>query len=435
MDILNKPINTFTFADVVTFCQEGHREGIQIDYKRDLPSGGLSKFFAAFSNTRGGVIIIGVEENRATGVPTAWVGVNNNAQSIERIHQWASNVEPLPSYDVHITDEQGGKVFILVRIFEGDRTPYYVQNDADLWVRTGNITSLVDKASPDQTELLVGKKIKAQKVRENNLNRAHEIYEAALKRAEEERIRLDVQEKERLRRQEESGNTEVAFPSRIYQSKLGSQTSMCTIVVQPFYPQTSLITPNAIKNSIVDFRATSRSIGDFPSLNMESIPYGVLNFEWGQANGEIECQQIYSTGLLYDSIDVLRVDQRGKHIWISSITGKIYSVLKAARQFYNLVGYQGGLDGYISLSNVEQAIIHSITPQRWNRFPSDARKCLLSNYKWELEKIDTALLNNDKEFQKYFIEKIKEIYWHLGYEADRDDLYIDYLKENGWYIE
>ena len=111
MDILNKPITTFTFNDVVSFCQEGHHEGWQIDYKRDWPQDGLSKYFAAFSNTRGGVIIIGVEEDKTTGVPTVWDGVNNTAQSIERVHQWASHIEPLPSYEVHPTDEQSGKIF------------------------------------------------------------------------------------------------------------------------------------------------------------------------------------------------------------------------------------------------------------------------------------------------------------------------------------
>lgn len=119
MSILNKPLSSFSFSDIVAFSKEGNREGIQIDYKKDLPNGGLAKFFAAFSNTRGGVIIIGVEEDRVTGLPTTWDGVVNNAQLTETINQWASSVEPFPQYDVHVTDEQGGRVFILVRIYEG----------------------------------------------------------------------------------------------------------------------------------------------------------------------------------------------------------------------------------------------------------------------------------------------------------------------------
>lgn len=126
MDILNKPNSINTFQDIVDFCKQGEREGYELDYKQDLPPGGLSKHFAAFSNTRGGLIIIGVEEDKTTGIPKAWAGIDAKAQSIETIHQWASNVTPIPRYEVHATDIQKGKFFILIRILEGDRTPYYV---------------------------------------------------------------------------------------------------------------------------------------------------------------------------------------------------------------------------------------------------------------------------------------------------------------------
>ena len=154
MDILNKPINSFSFEDVSSFCQQGHIEGIQLDYKRDLPPKGLAKHFAAFSNTRGGVMIIGVEEDKKSSKPATWKGVKNSGKLVDRIHQYASSVEPIPSYEVHVTNEKRGNVFILIRIFEGDRTPYYVQNDSNLWVRTGNIRNPIDIASPDYTEIL-----------------------------------------------------------------------------------------------------------------------------------------------------------------------------------------------------------------------------------------------------------------------------------------
>ncbi len=128
MYILNKPIETFGFDDIAAFCEEGHIEGIQLDYKRELPKD-LAKHFAAFSNTRGGVIIAGVDEDKEAGAPKTWDGVENEGKLVERVYQYAANVEPLPSLRVHPTDERNGKVFLLIRIFEGDRTPYYVQNE------------------------------------------------------------------------------------------------------------------------------------------------------------------------------------------------------------------------------------------------------------------------------------------------------------------
>jgi len=96
MDILNKPINSFGFQEIVAFCQEGHREGIQLDYKKDIPTN-LSKHFAAFSNTRGGVIIVGVEENRQTGIPNGWIGVNNAVRCLF-LYVFLKVIEPLIMY-------------------------------------------------------------------------------------------------------------------------------------------------------------------------------------------------------------------------------------------------------------------------------------------------------------------------------------------------
>ena len=127
MKLLNDPIKNISFDDVVSFCKEKHIEGLQIDYKKEFPSKGLAKHFAAFSNTRGGLIIVGVEED-VKGLPVKWAGLKNEGKLIDRVHQFASNVDPIPSYETCVTDEKNGKVFLLVRVFEGDQTPYYVQN-------------------------------------------------------------------------------------------------------------------------------------------------------------------------------------------------------------------------------------------------------------------------------------------------------------------
>ena len=65
MVILNEPIDRFSFEKVVSFCQEGNIEGYQLEYKQDLSSQkGLSRQFASFSNSRGGVIVLGVVEDK-----------------------------------------------------------------------------------------------------------------------------------------------------------------------------------------------------------------------------------------------------------------------------------------------------------------------------------------------------------------------------------
>ena len=54
-------IDKIELADVEAFCRTGVREGFILDFKLDFPSR-LEKAVAAFANTYGGMILIGVDE-------------------------------------------------------------------------------------------------------------------------------------------------------------------------------------------------------------------------------------------------------------------------------------------------------------------------------------------------------------------------------------
>lgn len=438
MDILNKPIHTFTFQEIVSFCQEGHPEGIQIDYKRELPRDGLSKFLAAFSNTRGGIIIIGVDENRTTGVPSAWNGIPINAHNVERIHQWASNIEPVPLYDVYTTNEVSGNVFILVRVFEGDMTPYYVQNDPRIYVRTGNITPSIDLASPDATELLIDKKKKAELLRKINIQQSDEIYESSLRRAERERKQKVIIEKENYQREKREAlsqqQTIPPFVSKYTQAELGTNTSIFTVILQPYNPK-ALVPPREIKNKLMEIRNGDRTFDiGFPSLNAEPIPEATMNFSWGEDDGSLHCEQLYSSGLIRLSKDVLNVDRDSgyRHIYMSHIISLTFAVMKATTNFYRLFGYQGGVKGFITLDSAEGSFIKPILTGR-ETFPDDEKVGLLPHYKYSLD-LDTALLNDNKRFQEYFIKLISELFWTFGYEHPHPDTVKAYLESHRWYV-
>lgn len=135
VNLLVRDIHDITYSDVVEFCEQKVLESVQLDYKLNIPKD-LAKHFATFSNTQGGLIIIGVGED-AQGFPTTYNGVPNDGKLVDRVHQFAANVTPLPTYDVCTTGEQNGNVFILVRIDEGAATPYNTLNDPTVWIRTG----------------------------------------------------------------------------------------------------------------------------------------------------------------------------------------------------------------------------------------------------------------------------------------------------------
>lgn len=438
MKILNSPVKDLTFDDIVSFCKEKHVEGIQFDYKQDFPPKGIAKHFASFSNTRGGIIIIGVEEDSKTGIPIKWDGIKNEGKLIDRVHQFAANVDPLPSYEVAVTNEKGGKVFLLVRIFEGDRTPYYVQNDSNIWVRTGNISTPIDIVSPDALELLFRKREKAELARAFFINRAYAVYQAALKRAENERLTLIANEKENyLKKQQQNGvtnPTQDGFKTMIYKDKLGSQAAMSTIQLQPYYPHKSFIQPLELKNAVDSIRASGKFEGDFPSLNQETIPEGIMNLSWHQNNGSIECEQVYGYGLIFNSTDILWVRDGVQQVYLSQIARQVFITFLATVNYYKHIGYQGSIVGYLLIGDVEGIPITRIVPHGWQSHFMENGKFLLDKYRWDID-TDTSILNNPLELQKLFIDLMNEIHVGLNYPPPPEELLKAFLKDEGWLVE
>lgn len=438
MQILSKPIDTFTFEEVVEFCKQGYIEGFQLDYKKELPSKGLAKHFASFSNSRGGVIIIGVEEDKS-GKPVVFDGITFDSKLADKIHQYATSVDPRPLYDLHVTNEVNGKVFILVRIYEGDRTPYYVHNEANIYVRSGNITDPISLASPEAVELLVGKKDKARLARENYIRIAEENYNDGLQAEERKRLKLIAVEKAKFQEQIENakaqGQQPPAYHSQYYQKPLGSETSMLTILAQPYYPQKALCTPLDIKTNMEQIRYRKGST-DFPDLNVKPIQEGVFRFQHS-FDGGLSCQQVFSTGLLFLADDVLRVDERRKHIYIETLAVYYVMFLKALKNFYSKFNYQGAIYGYVELDGINGAQLKRIVPNGYRGgmfWHEDEEVPLKNKYLWKVE-IETSLLHDDQSLQDHIMSFIKEIYWSLGYEDVSDDLLKAFLKQNGWLVE
>jgi len=366
----------------------------------------------------------------------AFDGVKNEGKIEDRIHQYASGIEPIPQYQIHTTDEKNGKVFVLIKIFEGDRTPYYVQNDANLWVRTGNISNPIDIASPDHTEILFNKKRDAEKQRENYIKRAYEIFDASIKEAEKERNMLIMQEKVAFEKEKKkayelnlSFNRE--FISQYVQSSIGENIATITFLAQPFYPKRALSSPIDIQKSLGQIRFQNRTFEI--TKEMHPIQDGLRNFQWGRRDGHIRCEQLYSNGLYFLSADVLEVGEKIRYVDLFYIAAYLFIFLKTLKNFYNVINYEGGIVGFIQLSNARRAVIKLIEP---NGFfcSGDDKEVLLDFYKWNLN-LDTRIINDDNTLQNDFFERIKEIYWSLGYQPATDELYKAFLKKNSWLFE
>ena len=69
MSLWYKTPSEITFADIDQFCKSMQPEGARLDYKGIAFPKDLAKTIAAFANTLGGLIILGVDANKNTNMP------------------------------------------------------------------------------------------------------------------------------------------------------------------------------------------------------------------------------------------------------------------------------------------------------------------------------------------------------------------------------
>jgi predicted HTH transcriptional regulator len=285
MDITKKDINSITFEEIVEFCEQRVIENLFLDYKKNKP-GDLSKHIAGFSNASGGLIIIGIEED-ANGYPVAWEGIDNVNKPTDWAHQMANNVVPFPSYEAAVTNEVEGKVFLLVRILEGDSTPYVTRNDPTVWVRTGNVRTPVDQANREDLLRLVARSSGAAQ----NRKIVDDQLEFEFRQLEHHRTEFERRNRTRL------GNLT---------TRNDSQKSLLRVTVTPFNPSRSIIDIPELSNVNIllqKFTPSGTDLASFAS-GVYPIANGLANVRH-TSTGQVESIQVKNNGAIVyvDEID------------------------------------------------------------------------------------------------------------------------------------
>lgn len=412
MIVLNKPIKNLTFEEIAKFCEEKIIEGIQIEYKKEFPAKGLAKQITAFSNTRGGIIIIGVKENEDSGVPELWDGIQNEGKLIERVHQYAFNVEPPPSYEVSVTNEVNGKVFLLIRIFEGNETPYFVQNNSNIWIRSGNISQPISNASPEKLKSLFAKRDQAEIAREVNLNTADNTCDALISR---EQIKTQTQP--------------IITSDEISANKSMREFPYLKIIFQPFFPDVSFKKPSELKSSIQHIHVNSKYQSEFPNYNQETIQYGIASINYLDTSRRYSCEQIYGNGLIFFEKNFPNTEKKQFHI--STVGNFLYLMLQSAKSVYNYLRFQGTIMGYILISKIGDLEMQPITLRQSPPSFIEPHEPLFGAYSWSVE-TDTNKLSCETELDKFFINTMNEILVSLNFPAGTEDFFQIFLKEVGW---
>jgi len=420
MNPFSTPFNDITFSDVEDFCAQKHPESTTLDYKQAMPRD-LAKHFATFSNTLGGMIIIGVKENPSTGEPLQWEGLANDAKLTEQANQFAANVNPLPNYSVRTTDEKNGKVFLLINILEGDAPPYLANSDPTVWLRTGNVSKPLRPADREELVRMVEKKNSAQKVREHNIKTASSVFGAGVEQAEKERIRL-------IEQAEKTGKSH-----SLSKKPYNTDNSFLNVEIQPFYPERLLVEPREIKSKLAELQTESRHGSGFPPMDMEPMPNGLYSLKQSSFGDQIRAYQLYANGLIYYTEDVWWIENQSEksiHLW--HVADALYKVLIFARKFYSAFGYNGLLVGEITLKNALSAKLNIIVPDGYSP-PLFGKYQVhkLADYDWKIE-TDTHVISDTEQTIQLFKKIMEKIYWDLGLETFQSDVIDKYLEQSGW---
>src|SRR6266700_2587627 len=133
--IFGKPLSEVIIQDVKIFCDKQVREGISLDYKSELTSKSLLKTMAAFANTRGGFIIVGVDDkDDKPKLPVEGIEWKESLP-LSVTSMIVDNIYPYLSVDVHVCEPENGKTFVLVYVPESHEAPHWLFNRTELYVR------------------------------------------------------------------------------------------------------------------------------------------------------------------------------------------------------------------------------------------------------------------------------------------------------------
>lgn len=131
MRLITAPITSLTWQDVLDFCGLGLPESTTIDYKRAIPAE-LDRTIAAMANTSGGLVLIGVDEDRSTTKPVLPPpGLPITRGLPEKItNVCVANITPplVPEIAV-IPDASGQQVVVIVRVPQSHQAPHAVSRN------------------------------------------------------------------------------------------------------------------------------------------------------------------------------------------------------------------------------------------------------------------------------------------------------------------
>ena len=193
--VFTKPIKDITYNDIETFCNQQIRENVHIDYKEDFNNKKpvrLAKTMAAFANTYGGLIIIGVKDD--DGVPVLPAeGIDYKKGLHERVTKIIiDNTNPIFFPEIAVCrNKANNKAFVVIRIPQSNNGPHAIIGNTETYLRINDIKNPEVLATMEQIDWLKNKREKSNKLKESIiLNAKHRHEKRLYEEGDEEKMTM-----------------------------------------------------------------------------------------------------------------------------------------------------------------------------------------------------------------------------------------------------
>ena len=423
--LYSRNIDNITWDDVVVFCERGIAENAYLDYKENFPNN-LEKTVSAMANTFGGLIFIGVEEDKGNKPVVPVKGIKFERGHEERIISIVlSNISPpiIPEIKV-CPDNKSENVLIIIRIPQSHQTPHAINRNTKVYIRTGSrndASELEDFATLDRIDWL----------KENR--RKSEILKNILVEQAETRIRK-IYAEEKLKQ-----GGEVAQLEKNYRGELRLPLAVLSISMCPLYPKEAFMTPPEI-NRLYEKIRVPEYLGSSDSFPLPTRSQGIIvsdgscnslvfkNGEIGFWHTELNIFGLY----FYKQSCLRRYRGNNETIWViyaEELFCRLDEYIDSATKFYEIIGYQGMLEFKICLENInEEGYVVSLA--KWPNdgfFPHDR---LSSSLDKQIAFSDIVLAGALVDAKIPLIyNSAKRIAWTFGWDLN-EAIIDDYYKKS-----
>jgi hypothetical protein len=310
MSLWTKSIESIGWQDVIDFLELRLPEGSRLDYKGDLPAN-LEKHLAAFANTQGGYLLIGVDQDPNTGVPILPPKCVP-LKGLARIEQKGLEaVYPGFIPDVRLVEnpERPGHGVAVVMVHESPQAPHAIQNSTRVYVRTGQHSTPEDLADLPRLERLIRRRSEREAQRDSAIEDAQ-------------------------------GRTMSLFPTYTWSA----------LAVSPLYPDAQLKAPRAV----LEWARTRFNLRRFYPRAGGATSTEFLAPAANEPRGRLDRQiELSATGLSYfaSSCDVDDSERGARTLNLQQLTCAAARDLEDASQFLDWLGFHGHVRIQLALTD------------------------------------------------------------------------------------